>query len=83
MSELGLVTPGGKVVWGKYAQVGAPSMLLPCTLLPLKLPPCMRMPCRACSLSAHANAHCPCGLFSQPLSSLPRYSLVSAGDQQP
>jgi ribosome biogenesis protein NSA2 len=23
VSELGLVTPGGKVVWGKYAQVGA------------------------------------------------------------
>lgn len=22
VSELGLVTPGGKVVWGKYAQVG-------------------------------------------------------------
>ncbi len=23
VSELGLVTPGGKVVWGKYAQVSA------------------------------------------------------------
>ncbi len=40
MSELGLVTPGGKVVWGKYAQVRAPC------LLPLVLPSCCPLFCR-------------------------------------
>ena len=29
VSELGLVTPGGKVVWGKYAQVRCWHMLRP------------------------------------------------------
>ena len=30
VSELGLVTPGGKVVWGKYAQARPHALLLTC-----------------------------------------------------
>lgn len=59
MSELGLVTPGGKVVWGKYAQVGAP-FILPCTLLPPLLH-AHPLPLRLRLERAHANAHCRCG----------------------
>ena len=38
MSELGLVTPGGKVVWGKYAQVSTGRASVPlrgCTCIPV------------------------------------------------